>query len=287
IEEGVNWADYNVKFIFSAEGFSEKFRDYIVKKAKLGNVYTSTLNHYGSVDLGTMAHETPLSIYLRRLTLQDKSLYSSFFSDINKLPTFAQYDPAAFYFEEVNEALYCSSYSGLPLVRYDLKDRGGIYTYDQVSQKLRDNNIDLLESVNSIDLGRKTSTMPFVYVYERSDFIVKLYGANIYPETIRKALLNVGLSNYLTGKFTAEISYDSSHNQYLEVHVELKHGKRPTITLEKRTQDIIVKCLLRENSEFRSNFKESPGRQRPKITLWEYESPTYFMPGVKQKWVKK
>jgi phenylacetate-coenzyme A ligase PaaK-like adenylate-forming protein len=48
----VDWKKYNLRFIFSAEGFSETFRDYVAEVAGLKNAYLDTLNHYGTVDQG-------------------------------------------------------------------------------------------------------------------------------------------------------------------------------------------------------------------------------------------
>jgi len=136
-------------------------------------------------------------------------------------------------------------------------------------------------------LGKNIWNLPFVYVYERSDFIVKLYGANIYPETIRKALQKLEFSQLLTGKFTIIIKFDRQYNQYLEINIELKKNIPSNLKLGKYVQNIIVELLLEENSEYRSNYGEMPKRQIPKIVFWKYEDPTYFKPGVKQKWVKK
>lgn len=286
ILKNVEWEKYNVGFIFSAEAFTETFRDYINEKCKLTNVFTSTLNHYGSVDLGTMAHETPISIFLRRLLIKNPQVYRSFFDNPHRLPTLAQYNPEQFYFEENEGQLFCSSFSGLPLVRYDLKDKGGIYTFKEVKVKLNKSGLDLSKEIDGINLGASIWNLPFVYVYERSDFIVKLYGANIYPETIRKSLQEAELSQLLTGKFTMQIIFDEHHNQFLEINIELKKNVSSSFELEKDIQRIIVAKLLRENSEYKSNYTHTRTRQIPKIVLWPYEDKTYFSPGVKQKWVK-
>ena len=66
LRQKINWKDYKLGFVFSAEGFSENFRDFVLKTCGSKNVYTTTLNHYGTVDLGTMSYETPVAIYVRR-----------------------------------------------------------------------------------------------------------------------------------------------------------------------------------------------------------------------------
>lgn len=287
IRAGLKWKDYPIGFIFSAEGFSETFRDYIICKTGLKDIYTSTLNHYGTVDLGTMAHETPIAILIRRILSNKPDLLEKYFKRCHHLPTLAQYLPEYFYFEELDGRLICSSNSGVPLVRYDLKDIGGIYLFSEMINKLKIDGIDILKEAKNVGISDTVWKLPFVYVHERSDFIVKLYGANIYPNTIRKALQKEKLNNFLTGKFCMEIKYDASQTQYLEIHCELKEGKNNTLKLNSLVQENVTQALLTENSEFRSNYKESPDKQTPKIVFWKYEHPDYFCPGVKQKWVKK
>ena len=129
--------------------------------------------------------------------------------------------------------------------------------------------------------------LPFVFLYERKDFVVKLYGANIFPDTIRHALQQRIFERFLTSKFTLAVKYNQSQNQYLEVNLELKKGEKGTDILEKKIQKEIINNLLRENSEFVSNYRSLRERQIPKIVLWPYEHPDLFKPGGKQNWVKK
>jgi phenylacetate-CoA ligase len=282
IREGLNWKSYQLGFIFSAEGFSETFRDYIAHKTGLKNVYRDTLNHYGTVDMGTMAHETPLSIYIRRKSLKNQAFYKTIFQDAPTLPTLGQYNPMQFYFESLDNRLICSSFSGIPLVRYDLKDHGGIISFDAM-KKLLSNSLS--QKLKAAHIDDTIWHLPFVYVYERSDFIVKLYGANIYPDTVKKSLQSKVIYTLTTGKFTMRIKHDAKNNQYLEINIELKNGVKPSDKLSSLLQQTIVSALLKENSEYRSNYTESPQRQIPAIVLWRYEDPTFFRPGVKQKWV--
>ena len=95
--EGVEWEKYNLGFVFSAEAFSEKFRDFVLQSIGSSDALRTTLNHYGTVDLGTMAHETPESIMIRRALADGKQL-DVLFPENYRQPTFAQYNPELFYF---------------------------------------------------------------------------------------------------------------------------------------------------------------------------------------------
>lgn len=287
IEHELDWGDYNLGVVFSAEGFSEGFRDYIAKHAKLANIYTSTLNHYGTVDLGTMSHETPLSIMVRRQATQDQPLFHALFGSRTKQPTLTQYLPELFYFEAQDDQVICSSYSGLPLVRYDLQDIGGVISLGDVTALYKEHHKDLDQSLKQAEIAANAWNLPFVYVFERNDFSVNLVGGIVYPEEIRKALLSDTLPTQLTGKFTMEVVHDSKLRPKLVIHAELKRDKASSTELSRQAQKAIVDTLLEENTEYRSNYGSYGRKLWPRIRLWPYEHPLHFSGQGKQKWVKK
>lgn len=286
IKLGLHWNKYKLGFIFSAESFLEEFRDYILEKTKTKEIYRSSLNHYGTADMGTMAYETPLSILVRRTATANNGLFKKLFT-LERTPTFAQYNPALFYFEAENNSLYCSSYSGLPLVRYDLKDLGGICKISDVRESFTEEGLSLNDEILRSRLENYVWNLPFVFVYERSDFAVKLYGANIFPETIRKAFHDKRISKFITGKFTLTLQYDTNQNQFLQINVELNQGAELNAGFKIFLQKIVVERLLKENSEYKSNYLSDKTRHLPRIVFWKYGDEKYFRSGLKQKWVQK
>lgn len=290
VGSGIEWSKYNIKFVFSAEVFSENFRDYLFEKAGQDNIFLDSLNHYGTVDQGTLAHETPLSIMVRREAINNEELFKRIFGqEVNRLPTLAQYLPELFYFEEVDNGLVCSSYSGLPLVRYDLKDSGGIVGYEEAEKIFGENMLDLsvLSKNNSID--NTIYNLPFVFVYERKDLSVSFCGANIYPETIRRVLSEVDFVSHFTGKFVLMVNRDEKQDPYLEINIEMKNGfSDPGSNIVKRLLENIVSRLLSENSEYGSVYHDQKKEKAvPHLKFCLYESPEYFKVGGKQKWVMK
>jgi phenylacetate-CoA ligase len=284
--EGIKWRKYKLGFVFSAEAFTEKFRDYVVKSTGGKDVLRSSLNHYGTVDLGTMAHETPESIMIRR-RLVEKDQMQLLFPEKDRQPTFAQFDPGLFYFEEAEHNLLCSGYSGLPLVRYNLKDYGGVLSREKVHRTLKDKGYDVLKEARKAGIQDTLWNLPFVYVYERNDFSVSYYAFLIYPETIRRALQHHKLHKKITGKFSMNVDYSDSGRQQLNVHIELRHGLMPNEKLAEEISEYIQEGLVRESSEYRETYKMIGPDAMPLVYLWNYEDPTYFRPGTKQKWVIK
>ena len=288
IGKGLNWPDYRIKLIFSAEAFSEDFRDYLYKKIGQRNIYLDSLNHYGTVDQGTLAHETPLSILIRRLALKNEKLFTSVFgSGLNKQPTLAQYIPEMFFFEIEAGGLLCSSNSGLPLVRYDLKDHGGGIGFEKMKEIFSDFGIDLFKEAKKSGIMHKVWTIPFVYVYERKDLSVSFCGANIYPETIKRLLQELDFSQTFTGKFTLLVKRDWNQDPFLEINLELKDRVlSPSPKLRKHLSQRMVDTLLKENSEYRSVYlDQKQERAIPRLEFWPYESVNFFKVGGKQKWV--
>lgn len=284
IREGIDWTKYNLGFVFSAEAFTEKFRDYVFNTTGVKDKLRSTLNHYGTVDLGTMAHETPESILIRRSLIEDGGL-KTLFPEATRQPTLAQYNPELFHFEEEIHNLFCTAYSGLPLVRYDLKDYGGVLTRQEIHERMRLAGIDTDALIKKAGIEDTVWNLPFVYVYERNDFSVSYYAFNLYPDMIRRALQGDELLKDVTGKFSMLVDYNEEGRQKLNIHIELRHGIEATAPLLNRLVEYLHRGLVEESSEYRETFKMVGEEAKPVVHLWGYEDPTYFRPGTKQKWV--
>ncbi len=284
---GVNWHDFNIKIVFAAEAFSEKFRDYIMKKTGMKKLYRDTMNIYGSADLGTMAEETPISILIRRLALKNEKIYKKLFVDATRLPTFAQYIPQFINFECVNKSIYCSGDNVLPLVRYEIGDNGGVVYFKEVEKIFAEEGLDLRLEAKKAHIEDTIAELPFVYVYERTDLSTKLYGAIIYPEYIKTGLQDSNLEKYITGKFTMFTKHNEKQDEYLEVNIELKPGITESDWLIQEVSQSISASLMERSAEYKNNADMMPGRVEPCIAFWPHEHPTHFQTGIKQKWVKK
>lgn len=285
--QGINLKKLNVRLLFAAEAFTEKFREYLVRKAGVKNPYLDTLNVYGTADIGTMAYETPFAILIRQLAVNNKKLFGEIFSNISKTPTLAQYNPFFITFEALNGEIILTGDNTVPLIRYAVGDHGGIYTFGEITQLVGESGKNLKREISKAGIEKTLYQLPFVYVYERKDFSTTLYGLQIYPEVIREVLIDKPLSKFFTGKLSMMTKFDKKHNQYLEVHLELKKNKKLKEYLKHRTLKQIILNLRFKNSEFRELHNYLQERAHPKLVFWPYEHPIHFRPGIKQKWVKK
>jgi phenylacetate-CoA ligase len=283
---GIDLATLRPRFIFAAEAFTERFRDYIAKRAGVRDIFLDTVNIYGSADLGAMAFETPLSILMRRLALKRPSLFRDVFSSLKKMPTLAQYNPDFIHFESKEGTLLLSGDSALPLLRYDIGDRGGVWSFDEMVELFSRHRIDILKEAAKKGFSRNVLKLPFVFVHERSDFSTTLYGLKVYPENIKDAFLEKTLCDELTGKFTIISRFDRRQNQFLEVHIELRQGRSQSTALFQETLLQVVKHFREKNAAFRELANSLGKRAWPRLIFWPHEDPRYFKPGIKQPWVK-
>jgi phenylacetate-CoA ligase len=284
---GVDWKKMKIKLIFAAEAFSEKFRDHLAESVGIKNAYRDTMNIYGSADLGTMAVETPVSILVRRLALASGALYKKLFKEAGRLPTLAQFHPAFVNFEEDGGRVYCTSDNILPLVKYDIGDNGGVIDFDEVERIFSEQGMNLKDEVRRAGLADTLAELPFVYVYERSDLSVKLYGVIVYPEHVKAGLLDCHFSRFITGKFAMSVRHDNNQDEYLEINVELTRGQGAPERLAEEISKSVLESLTDKSAEYKNNVDAFAGKVQPRIVLWPYEDPAHFSVGAKQKWVIK
>lgn len=284
---GIDLKQFNTRFIFAAEAFTENFRDYIVQNTGTKDHLVDTMNIYGSADIGSMAFETPFAILARRIATANSALFKDVFGEINRTPTLAQYNPRFISFEAIEGQLYLSGNNTIPLIRYGIGDHGGIFSFDEIVRIFKNRGIDLLQEAIDAGIAAFVNQLPFVYVYERADLSTTLYGLQIYPETIREAILEEPFSSHFTGKVTLITKYCEKQDQYLEVNIELRKGKKANKLLLNRTLDNITNHLKSKNSEYRELHKAIGERARPKLVPWPAEHSTHFKGGVKQRWAIK
>jgi phenylacetate-CoA ligase len=283
LAEGVRWAELHVRLVLAGEVFSEEWRALMGERAALRRPLHDSASLYGTADAGVLGNETPLSVCIRRFLADRPGAARALFGEA-RLPTLVQYDPWARWFEEHDGMLRFSADGGVPLVRYDVGDSGGIVPYATMISRLRDLGLDAEGEVRRHG-DRGVRALPFVYVFGRSHFAVSYYGANVFPETVSIALEQPETRGWVTGKFVLEVKEGDDRNPHLHVAVESAPGAEANDARVDALADAIVQVLRRLNNEF-ANYVP-PERQRPRVTLWPAGHPEYFPPGVKHRYARK
>ncbi len=274
--DGIDWSQYQLRFIFAGEVFSEEWRSLLMDYCGSDQYTQHSASLYGTADAGVVANETPLSIQIRRFFADHPDASRDVFGE-SRLPALMQYHPKSRYFETHEGTLVVSGDNGAPLLRYHIADKGGLFTYQEL--------IDIVAKYGG-ELELETSrVLPFVYLFGRADFTVSYYGANIYPENISVALEQTPISEWASGKFVLESKENESLNKVLSLAVELL----PEIDIKNvdkaLIETVIVKQLLRLNSEFKAYVPLA--QQKIDVTLWPHGHPDYFPAGVKHRYTRR
>ncbi|MBD1928216.1 phenylacetate--CoA ligase family protein [Trichocoleus sp. FACHB-90] len=283
IARGVEWQKYQIKMVFAGEVFSEEWRSLVGERVGSRNPCYDSASLYGTADAGVLGNETPLSICIRRFLANNPDASRALFGE-SRLPTLVQYDPLSRFFEVIDTTLLFSGDNGIPLVRYNILDTGGLISYDAMLQFLAEwgfNPIEILQ----LQGGRGIHPLPFVYVFGRSNFTVSYFGANIYPENVTVGLEQPIIREWVTGKFVLQVKEDADKNRFLSVVVELAPGVEESEQKQDAIASSILKQLLRLNSEF-ANYVPAE-YQIPQITLTPTGAPEYFPIGVKHRYTRK
>lgn len=284
---GVKWNKYNLRILTAAEGYSEDFRDYLAKKTGIRNKYSQIVNIYGTVEQGTIAHETALTALVRSLSDKNKKLFKMLFPNATSMPTVAQYYPYFTYFEAVDGEVVVTSFSSsIPLVRYAFSDLGGVIPFRELLKKCKEIGIDLIAEAKKTGIYDQVLHLPIVYLFARNDFTIVFRGANIYLGEIRTALDKKELSGFITGKATIFKNEDTRMNPILEINVELRKSVSLTAKMKKQITEHVVQELRSKNSEYAYLYSQEGKKVYPKIIGWPYRHSKYFSGNGKQQWVK-
>lgn len=275
-----------LKFFFASEFFSESWRKHTLSLTGKRNPVTDSTNIYGTADTAIFSFETPTTILLRQLSQSRPQLNQSLFNT-NLTPTFVQYNPALTYYEHINNNISVTCAAGIPLIRYDLKDQGGILLGNQVNQSLEENGLYLNQELAKHNLTSNHNNLPYLFVTNRADNAVSFYAITIYPEYIRNGIESTQLTSQLSGRFTLISNHQGKDNPTLDVHVELNPNIKPSQMLETIVCRSVTKSLKKHCSEY-SFLEQSIGNlAKPNIILHTNGDNKYFKIGIKQKWIIK
>ena len=274
--EGIDWPQHQLKFIFAGEVFSEEWRSLLMDYCQSVQVEFDSASLYGTADAGVLANETPLSIRIRRFFADNPDAARAVFGE-SRLPALMQYDPNSRYFETHNDTLVVSGDNGVPLLRYHIADKGGLFKYQEL--------LDIVASHGGKLDSENSRHLPFVYLFGRADFTVSYYGANIYPENISVALERSPISKWVSGKFVLESKEDTALDRSLTLAVELLPQIEPEHADIKQIEESVINELLRLNSEFKAYVPLA--QQKIDVTLWPHGHPDYFPAGVKHRYTRR
>lgn len=283
--DGLDWSKKRLRLMFCSEGINEEWRSYVMEQAGIKESdRASVINTYGSSEMLLMGHETPFTIFLRRMMEGDGSLSKKLTGEA-AVPNVFQYNPAMRYIEAVDDNLVFTSASGIPLIRFNMKDRGRVLPLAEVEAALGDGRPGWQEEFEKLSGRGLNWKLPLVTLNGRTDHTVTFYGANIYPENIKAALCRKEYLGKLTGKFTMKRGYLKNMDQFLEINVELRPDVESSQELLSHLGETVVMTLQRVNMEYLFLCNNLNKNLMPQMKLWPYQYKKYFKPGLKPKYI--
>jgi len=283
-ERGIKLKKLDLSLLFAGEHFSEEWRAHIHKLAGIKDDLRGSVNIYGTADAAMLGSETPLSIYLRNCAEKDSNLAKLLWGNRPFSPTVIQYDTHFRYFEIVDDEIVITVNSGIPLIRYNIHDRGSIYTHKDLRKILSDSGYKHLLKTKLWDHWN----MPFLFLFGRSDVSLTFYAVNIYPQNIKLALESDILSQYITGRFVAQrLTRNNGKDQIFYLNIELNQNVESTQKIKKQVAKVVVDNLVEVNSEFRRLFNAIGLKAYPEVRLLKNGNSMFSVHGSKIKWVKK
>lgn len=283
IARSMDWSEYGIKLVTAGEVFSEEWRTLVGSRVGSENPCYDSASLYGTADAGVLGNETPLSICIRRFLAQNPDTARNLFGE-SRLPTLVQYDPLSRLFEIEEGTLLFSGDNGIPLIRYHISDHGGLISYEQMLQFLKQADFDPVAELEKFG-NRGIYPLPFAYVFGRSHFTVSYFGANIYPENVTVGLEQPVIRDWVTGKFVLQVKEDADKNCFLFIAVELAPGVEASEQKQETITNSILAQLLRLNSEF-ANYVPVE-YQQPQLELIPMGDPEYFPIGVKHRYTRQ
>ncbi|WP_067899235.1 phenylacetate--CoA ligase family protein [Nocardia vaccinii] len=251
----------DLKILLAGESITEQWREHILDRIGAPGDPGRIRSIYGTADAGVMGHETATTITVRRLAAADRRLATALFGTDEVLPTLVEYDPSMRYTEIDEQGRFLFTVDNtLPLIRYRINDVGRILTAGCVDAALREFGYRTPVETSTPECG-------FLVLRGRTDVAASFYAVKLYPDSVRIALAEPGVREYVTGKFVLSRRTGREFEQILALAVELRESALPAAGFAEIVRDRVVRALIRTNGEYRRLHAELDVAAEPVVAL--------------------
>lgn len=277
-----------IKYFGSGEFISEAWRDYVRQRVQGGpEELNDILTLYSAAELGggLIGFETIFTNLVRSLAKKDKDLAAELFGQL-ELPVMVQYSPMGYFLEIEDDAILVTCRSGIPLIRYRIKDKGKLLSFHEVTKTLAGHGYQYRELLKELNLApNRIQRLPLLMVYGRADDTVIFNGVNIYYPCLEPVLHQDGICDVINDYLTS-VDFDERQKERLNVHFEAKHGtdvsNEKRSELEGRLAALVLDRLLKTNLDYADEFKLNPTDTTPKVTLHSHGSGPFLKKKLKR-----
>lgn len=267
-----NWQDYSIHIFAGGEGFVEEWRSHVSSRLKSG---AKIFSDYGAIDLDAgISVETPFSVILRRLMIEDAGLRKALLST-DRLPCFiGQFSNQQFYIREIEnnqegkelEITVMNLKSVSPSIKYIIGDEGGIMRFQDVCKILDNSGYPLTKLKQDYNIP-VIIPFPFIWLYGRHDGTVTINGAMISQNEISEALLSETVLVESINAFKMWVTSDKDNYIKLFISLEARNNVQINESLIRCSNEVILNKLVESNECFRVSYRKDPVRHRPLIDI--------------------
>ena len=217
-------------------------------------------------EMHILSFETHIAAEIRRELFRNPEVSRKLFGTTT-LGALLQYNPAMRWIEAENGELAITTRTGVPLLRYNTHDKGGVYGFQELLDLLKAEGIE-------ISVPENVWHWPFFFCTGRGDS-VSIMGANLYPANIEKFFHE----QHTCSDFKLAVEYSEDQRAQFVVHLELRPNQ--TIDPEVASSEIL-QLLLANNDDFVDAYSEEPSSMHPKVLVHPYRTGPFSTPQVKQ-----
>lgn len=223
IEKKLPISKWNLKIVFAGENVSPIWRKEMA--SKIGGKNKDIVSFYGSTEAGMIGFESKEINQLVGLCLNDEELRFDLFKTFN-LPTLVEVDFLKKFIEIVDGEIVVTADQVIPLVRYNLHDKG--------------------EILNSHDIQKVLDKHKINFIYPKSKRILVIYGRNlsrkISIEDLQNAFDILNLEKYFYKEFQYE-EQENSRGLNLKIVFYAKNDLTPPVKEIKKINEKMERIM--------------------------------------------
>jgi len=241
-----------ITFLVTGEPFPEELRLDLARRARRSGHEPTILSVYGSADTGILGVESAPLIQARQFLHAHPVFARQLGFASASIPNLYHVQREDTFYEIVDGELVITRWQGIPLARYNLKDRVRLYSWPKLCRELA-----LADSGNAtfwINLAHQPLT-DVMTVAGRAHGCLFLCGSNIFESMLEEVFFGSELRDLSTGAFCVWTELDAGR-QVLCWQVELKEGRvEPDESDVRLLHDRLVLLLGQQQPEFADDYE--------------------------------
>jgi len=278
----IDFKEFNLRIGVGGEGFTKQWEDFMKEKLGLSQKDpTRVMIVFGESAGGVIGISSPFTNLIRELASQDTALFRDLFGEARGtylLPMLVEFNPLAVFIEEVKGELVLTKKAAIPIIRYNLHDIGGVISHKKALEILKAHKYNPFDLLKKWNIGEeKIWTQPMFYVFGRSDNVVSVDGANVYPESLEEIIYGSDMPRVKGFKLflkTDPVTQRQRFGAYLELKKSIPLNEEEGKELREKAHDLILNHLLKVNNDFRKSHDDNPTTCDPLIETYpENEGP--------------